>query len=646
MNETKPAVVVKEELKEVAMELVRRDPAQPRKEFDAGKLQELADSIASLGLQQRPAVRWIGPWKILEPDMIETDWRIVDEAGTIVQRELQENLAHMVVNSAGRQEGYYQLIFGERRKRACELLGWKTLPVVVKELADGQGVGTMQLVENMQRENLSALEEAEGIRLKLQTSNLKPEELAKELGISRATLFGRLALLKISAPVRAALVAGRINTSVAQVVALVPEEKAQVKLLEEVAGSPDPEGKWDGPAPVREVQEKIEDEYCKGLKEAPFDKEDAELLPVQYEVSDGNATIVVDQGPPAVSLTAELRAHVATNTEDDGLGHKKTVRGVWTGEVAGTMGGQTCLADGLKNVDAEWLKDVINRGNAGLLRWERVKGGKCGDCPFRSGNIPGFAEAAKRPNLCTRPGCYGEKMKAHWVQLAGEKVKKGETVLEAKVYRQMKKEYVEGDRQCQNCDGWGTWEKLMGKHKPKGTLATTERGLVTVYPVAEAKAAVRKNGHKFYAESQPMTKEDREKAAAKEEAKKERLEARAKLVMELAPKALAALEALTDKRAWELVAQTLASELHSRFECLNPKQERAAALLLCLDDPTDWQGEWAKAAVAQWKELGIDLVAEEKKREKEQEKTEGTEKESSKHWGLYKHQGRKNKGKK
>src|SRR5204863_9593311 len=138
----------------------------------------------------------------------------------------------------------------------------------------------VQMIENLQRENLTALEEAAALQKRVQ-SGARPDDLARELGLSRATVYGRLALTRLEAPVRKALIEGTISTVVAQLVGLVPDKKKQEKLLGEAEGH-----EWSGPMPVREVQDRIEEDYCKALKEAPFDLKDAELLPTEWEVKE------------------------------------------------------------------------------------------------------------------------------------------------------------------------------------------------------------------------------------------------------------------------------------------------------------------------------------------------------------------------
>jgi len=140
---------------------------QPRKEFAQDALQELSDSIAQHGVLQPLLVR---PF----PD------------------------------------GGYQIVAGERRWRAARLAGLQEVPVVVRELSDAE-VAELALVENLQREDLSALEEANGYQYLIEKYGLTQEETAKVVGKSRPTVTNALRLLQLPVEVQDLLEAGLLS---------------------------------------------------------------------------------------------------------------------------------------------------------------------------------------------------------------------------------------------------------------------------------------------------------------------------------------------------------------------------------------------------------------------------------------------------
>lgn len=131
---------------------------QPRKQFDDAALRELADSIAEHGVIQPLLVRPVGG-------------------------------------------GVYQIVAGERRWRASRLAGLTEVPAVVKELSDSETM-EIALVENLQREDLDPIEEAEGIAQLIETYNLTQDQAAQKLGKSRPAVANALRLLNLPGEVR------------------------------------------------------------------------------------------------------------------------------------------------------------------------------------------------------------------------------------------------------------------------------------------------------------------------------------------------------------------------------------------------------------------------------------------------------------
>lgn len=162
-----------ERVRQVSLERIRPCPFQPRKEFSAEALRELADSIKERGIMQPLIVR--------------------------------------------EHHGHLELIAGERRWRAAQLAGLGEVPVIVR-VADDRAVLEMALVENLQRENLNPLEEAQGYAQLAAQFGLTQEEIALKVGKSRAVVANSLRLLKLPARVQADLRDGRLSVGHAKVI--------------------------------------------------------------------------------------------------------------------------------------------------------------------------------------------------------------------------------------------------------------------------------------------------------------------------------------------------------------------------------------------------------------------------------------------
>lgn len=140
---------------------------QPRKKFDEPALMELADSIAAHGVIQPLLVRPLS-------------------------------------------DGSYQLIAGERRWRAARMAGLNEVPVVIREIDDTQAM-ELALIENLQREDLNPIEEAEGIKSLMYVYGLTQEETAKRIGKSRSAIANTLRLLNLPDEIKELLNSGRIS---------------------------------------------------------------------------------------------------------------------------------------------------------------------------------------------------------------------------------------------------------------------------------------------------------------------------------------------------------------------------------------------------------------------------------------------------
>jgi len=172
------------------IDTIRANAYQPRKEMNSERLQELASSIAEKG--------------ILQP---------------LVVRELEE--------------GGYELIAGERRLRAAKLVGLAEVPVILRE-AGAQDRLELALIENIQRQNLNPLEEAEAYRQLIEEFGLTQEAVAKQVGKERSTVANALRILNLPDYAREDLAAGAITMGHARVLLSVEDEQARKALRDEI----------------------------------------------------------------------------------------------------------------------------------------------------------------------------------------------------------------------------------------------------------------------------------------------------------------------------------------------------------------------------------------------------------------------------
>jgi ParB family transcriptional regulator, chromosome partitioning protein len=166
---------------------------QPRTRMDEGALNELADSIRTQGLLQALLVRPI---------------------------------------SDGTNGVTHEIIAGERRFRAAQLAGLTEVPVMIKEV-DDQAAAAMALIENMQREDLNPLEEAQGIQRLIQDFSFTHEQAADSVGRSRSAVSNLLRLLNLAKPVQAMLMAGDIDMGHARAL-LAVDSATQIALANEI----------------------------------------------------------------------------------------------------------------------------------------------------------------------------------------------------------------------------------------------------------------------------------------------------------------------------------------------------------------------------------------------------------------------------
>lgn len=236
----------------VDLPLIVASRTNPRKTFNPAKLTELANSIAASGVHQPILLRPL-PGSRVE----ETTW--CSEPG----KQLQRRDVRPV----------YELVCGERRFRASLIANAGTIPAMIRELTDDE-VLEIQIIENLQRDDLTALEEAEGYEALMQHTGLNADAVGLKIGKSRSYVFGRLKLLDLSQDSKQALRDGLIDASRALLIARVPDSGLQAKAVAEATRK---DYKDEVPS-VRELQRWLQSNVMLRLDRASFNITDARLV--------------------------------------------------------------------------------------------------------------------------------------------------------------------------------------------------------------------------------------------------------------------------------------------------------------------------------------------------------------------------------
>ena len=186
-KEIDSSFVFEERYQNIPLDLIEPNPFQPRKEFDQESLVRLANSIKHQGL--------------IQP---------------------------IVVRTSPSDEKRFQIVVGERRWRACKLIKTKTIPAVILDLSDEE-LMLVALIENLQREDLNPIEEAEALQKAQQLLKLSHEKLSQKIGKSRTFVTNSLRLLKLDEEIKDAI--RRKEISVGQVRPLLGIDDKQTRLF-------------------------------------------------------------------------------------------------------------------------------------------------------------------------------------------------------------------------------------------------------------------------------------------------------------------------------------------------------------------------------------------------------------------------------
>lgn len=175
---------------ELRLSDIRPNPHQPRTEFDEEALQELAASIKSIGVVQPITVRETG-------------------------------------------EGMYEIVAGERRYRAAKMAGLETIPAYIKKVGD-ESVLEMALIENIQREDLNAIEIALSYERLIEECDLTQDALSERVGKKRATISNYLRLLKLPAAIQLAIKERKITMGHARAIINIEDPETQYMVFEQI----------------------------------------------------------------------------------------------------------------------------------------------------------------------------------------------------------------------------------------------------------------------------------------------------------------------------------------------------------------------------------------------------------------------------
>jgi ParB family transcriptional regulator, chromosome partitioning protein len=203
---------------QIQIDEIVSNPYQPRTVFDEESIAELAKTIQTHGMIQPIVVR--------------------------------------------RHQGRYELIAGERRWRAAKMLGWTTVPAIVRVMNDAQ-TASAALIENLQREGLTPIEEAVAYQQLLELHGLTQESLAQRLGKGQSTIANKLRLLNLPQEVQQGLLAREITERHARALLALPNEELQIKLYQECL-----ERGWN----VKQMEERVKSVLAKLQGEVPRKK--------------------------------------------------------------------------------------------------------------------------------------------------------------------------------------------------------------------------------------------------------------------------------------------------------------------------------------------------------------------------------------
>ncbi len=179
----------KEKIVYIKLSQIIANENQPRTIFDDDKITELSDSIKVHG--------------VLQPIIVRT------------------------------KDNMYEIVAGERRYRACQMLNLETIPAIVKDY-DDEEAASVSLIENLQREDLTAIEEAKAFKAIMEINHLRQEDLANKIGKSQSTIANKIRLLSLPGQIQDAILSKQITERHARALLTLKDEKMQFQVLNKI----------------------------------------------------------------------------------------------------------------------------------------------------------------------------------------------------------------------------------------------------------------------------------------------------------------------------------------------------------------------------------------------------------------------------
>lgn len=247
-HDTATATAPETDMRVVDLQLIEESLTNPRRTFNQQKLAELAETIKQRGVVQPVLLRPL------------PGTRMADTFGFRRQ---------------GAPLPVYELVSGARRLRASHMAGVKTIPAMIRALTDREA-REIQHIENIQREDVDKLEEAESFRSLLDDFGMTADAIGEKIQQSRSYVYAALKILDLCQVGRQALRDGKLDFSKALQVARIPSESQQLKAIKDLT-----ETDYDGEPRIgaRRAAAYIREHYMLALDKAPFSRTDADLLP-------------------------------------------------------------------------------------------------------------------------------------------------------------------------------------------------------------------------------------------------------------------------------------------------------------------------------------------------------------------------------
>lgn len=257
----------------VKISMVEPNRKQPRKNFDEDALQELSDSIKQFGL--------------IQPILVQD------------------------------RKDHYEIIAGERRWRAAKLAGLKEIPVIIRNYSE-QEIMEISLIENIQREDLNPIEEAQAYKRLLEEFHLKQDEVAERVSKSRAAVTNSMRLLKLSDEVQQMLIDDMISTGHARALLAIEDEEEQYTVAQKI---------FDEKLSVRDVEKLVKNLHKpeKPAKKAVDDKTmEAIYLDIEEKLKTRLSTkvTVTSKGEGAGKIEIEFYNHEDLDRLMDLMGNR------------------------------------------------------------------------------------------------------------------------------------------------------------------------------------------------------------------------------------------------------------------------------------------------------------------------------------